>query len=171
VIRRWRHPQVPPQLRLQMEHAARAEFQQFAIVRETRWAVPDWTCANFDGGKLAAFCHLVERTVSIDGVATRVVGLNNLVTLPAFRGRGIAASLLAHMQSDWLGSLGVECALLLCADALLPYYGRLGWRSSEAVVSYAQPDGTRTWPARCMLLTTDENHHRARSIDLCGLPW
>jgi len=115
-------------------------------VRETRWAAPDWSFQAFDGEVLAAFYNLVERTVSIDGVPVRIAGLNNLVTLPAYRGRGIASRLLLDSQAGWFDTLGAECGLLLCADALLPFYSRLGWRETKVPVSYVQPEGSRVWP-------------------------
>ena len=109
----------------QIEAAIQAEFAQFAIVRETSWAMPDWTILALEGDELAAFYNIVERTVTVDGVPVRVAGLNNLVTLPAYRGRGMASRLLRETQEHWFDSLGAECGLLLCADALLPFYSRL----------------------------------------------
>jgi GNAT superfamily N-acetyltransferase len=109
--------------------------------------------------------------VSIGGVPVRAAGLNELVTLPAHRGRGVASRLLRETEVQWFDSLGAECGLLLCSDALLPFYSRLGWHKVEGRVSYAQPDGSRTWAANCMLLDPFRKFTTARDIDLCGLPW
>ena len=166
-----RHLELPAERRQQLEAAAHAEFGQFEIVRETRWAPPSWAYLAFYDGDLAAFYNIVEREVKIDGVPVRVAGLNNLITLPAHRGRGVASRLLRETASQWFASLGVECGLLLCADGLLPFYTRLGWQKAVARVTYAQPDGPRTWPANCMLLDPERNIAAPREIDLCGLPW
>lgn len=151
--------------------AADAEFSRFALVRETRWAAPDWSYLAFEGDELAAFYNIIERVVKIDGVPVRVTGLNNLVTLPAYRGRGVASRLLGETQAQWFDSLGAECGLLLCADALLPFYSRRSWRKIAARVTYAQPEGPRTWVAHCMVLDPSRKLAGAREIDLAGLPW
>ena len=169
-ITRWRHAELPEPVRATMERAVRAEFDQFDIVRETAWSRPHWSW-QIAGEEPAAFYHLVERAVRIDGAVFRVAGLNNLVTLPAFRGRGAASSLLRATQPQWFGVLGAQLGLLLCADALLSFYARLGWQQTGARVSFAQPDGPRIWAANCMLLDPSGRQGSWREIDLCGLPW
>jgi GNAT superfamily N-acetyltransferase len=166
-----RRIELPPDRRHQLEVAAQTEFDRFSIVRETQWAAPEWSFLAFEGAELAAFYNLVERTVRIDGVPVRVAGLNNLVTLPAYRGRGIASRLLRDTRPRWFDVIGAECGLLLCADALVPFYSRLDWQNVRVRVSYAQPDGSRTWAANCMLLDPFRKLATARDIDLCGLPW
>lgn len=153
-----------------MESAARAEFEQFAIVRETEWASPDWSF-SIGGQEPVAFYHLVERTVRIDGEDVRVAGINNLVTLPAQRGRGAASELLRRTQPGWFESLGAQLGLLLCADALIPFYRKMGWHQNHAKVTFEQARGTCTWAANCLLLNPSGRPESAREIDLCGRPW
>ena len=140
-------------------------------MRETQWASPDWSFLALEATEIAAFYNIIERTVKIGGVSVRVAGLNNLVTVPAHRGRGVASRLLRETQAQWFDVLGAQCGLLLCADALLPFYSRLGWQTVSARVTYAQADGPRTWTANCMLLDPFRKVVAARDIDLCGLPW
>jgi GNAT superfamily N-acetyltransferase len=166
-----RYFELPAERRQQLGTLANAEFARFALVRETQWTPPDWSYLAFEGDELAAFYNIIERTVKVDGESVRVAGLNNLVTLPAHRSRGVASRLLRETQQQWFESLGAECGLLLCADALLPFYERLGWQKVESRVSYTQPDGPRTWAANCMLLNPLAKLAVAREIDLCGLPW
>lgn len=170
-ITRSRFLELPVERRQQLEAAASAEFGQFALVRETQWATPDWSFLAFEGAELAAFYNLVERTVTIDDAAVRVAGLNNLVTLPAHRGRGVASRLLRETQAQWFEYLDADCGLLLCADALLPFYSRLGWENAGARVTYSQPGGHRVWEANCMLIEPRGVRRDAREIDLGGLPW
>lgn len=166
-----RYFELPAERREQLDAAAHAEFEQYAIVRETDWATPDLTFMAMDGGHVAAYYNLVDRVVRIDGTPVRVAGLNNLVTMPAHRGRGVASALLRDTQPRWFDELGAECGMLLCADALLPFYGRLGWRKVPGAVMYAQPDETRTWSANCMLLDPKAKQPNANTVDLNGLPW
>jgi GNAT superfamily N-acetyltransferase len=163
--------ELPGELRTRIEAAIHAEFDHFAIVRETAWAEPDWVYLAYADEDLAAFYFLFERTVRIDGAPRRALGLGNLVTLPAHRGRGVAATLLRQTEKDWFSANRAELALLLCADALAPYYSKLGWQDLAAPVAFAQPAGPRIWGARCMALTPDREPLQARQIDLGGLPW
>lgn len=166
-----RYLELPGERRQQLIEAANAEFARFDLVRETTWAQPGWSYLALEGDELAAFYNLVERTVKFDGVPVRVAGLNNLVTLPAYRGHGFGARLLRETEVQWFDSLGAEAGLLLCADALLPFYSRLNWRKVGARVTYAQPGGSRIWAANCMLLDPRRKMAASREIDLCGFPW
>jgi GNAT superfamily N-acetyltransferase len=154
-----------------LEEIAEGEFSQYALVRETRWAQPDWCVRGFEAEQLAVFYNLILRTVNIDGAPVRVTGLNNMITLPAFRGRGVASRMLRDTQPWWLEEFEADCGMLLCADALVPFYAKLGWVRSEAQVRYAQPSGSKIWAANCMILSEDARYASAREIDLCGLPW
>lgn len=170
-IVRSRHDELPPARREQLDAAAHAEFEQYAIVRETEWAAADWTYQALEGEACVSYYNIVDRTVTVDGVATRVAGLNNMVTMPGYRGRGAASALLRQTQPLWFEELHAECGLLLCAGALVPFYSRLGWRKVSGRVVYSQPDGVRIWTESCMLLDPRGQWASAREIDLCGLPW
>ena len=166
-----RHLELTPARRLQLDAVAHAEFEQYAIVRETEWATADWTFQALEGDVPVSYYNIVDRTVSIDGVATRVAGLNNMVTMPGHRGRGAASALLRQTQPRWFEELRAECGLLLCVDALLPFYSRLGWEKVKGRIVYSQPGGVRVWTANCMLLKAPREVTSIREIDLCGLPW
>ena len=157
--------------REQIDEAAWAEFEQFAIVRENEWATADWTFLAFEEEELVSYFNLIDRVVRLDGVPVRVAGLNNMVTLPRHRGKGHASRLLREAQPRWSTEFGFEAGLLLCADALLPFYMQLGWRKIECPIVYAQPDGQRTWGANGMLLDLDRRMEARQRVDLCGLPW
>ena len=170
-VQRSRYRELPTERRDQIDQAAAAEFEQYALVRETHWAGPDWSFLGFENGELVTFFNLIERVVRIDDAAVRVAGLNNVVTLPAHRGRGLASRLLGETQAQWFDELGAEAGLLLCAEVLVPFYARLGWRRIACPVVYAQPGGQRVWSANCMLLDSNGHTLANRRIDLCGLPW
>lgn len=172
IIEQVRHHDLPHARREQLRLLASEAFDQFPIVRETRWAVPDWTFLGMaeDGG-LACFHHLVERAVRIDGQPVAVAGLNNLITTQAYRGRGLASELLAASERAWFSSLDARYGLLLCAEALLPFYKRLGWQRVSAEVRFEQPGGMRVWGAECMVLDPARDAIDPTVIDLRGLPW
>jgi GNAT superfamily N-acetyltransferase len=150
---------------------AEAEFGGFPIVRETVWAIPDWSFVGSVGEQVACFYHLVLREGQFDGEAVLLAGLNNLVTVPQFRGRGLASRLLRDTEAAWYDRFGAGCGLLLCADALLPFYSRLGWGQVRSKIRFAQPGGPRVWAANCMLTARGRPSTDPAQIDLCGLPW
>lgn len=170
-IQVFEHEHLPGDRRPELAVAAGNEFDRFPIVRETRWAVPDWSVLGIVDDRLACFYNIVLRTVCFDGRPARVAGLNNLVTLPDYKGKGYASHLLRETEPLWFGRLGAAYGLLLCADALLPFYERLGWYSVSSAVRFAQPGGMRTWAANCMLLAPHGRRSRPTEIDLQGLPW
>ena len=79
--------------RAQLEALCAAEFGGLAGVRETVGATPDSAYLGLVGGELACFHGLVLRAARFDGEPVAVAGVSNLVTLPAFRGRGLASRL------------------------------------------------------------------------------
>ena len=125
----------------------------------------------FEGDALAAFFNIVLRTVIVDGAPLRVAGLNNVITLAEFRGKGIASRALRETQSRWVDELHADCGLLLCADALVPFYQKLAWRKLDARVMYAQSSGERLWVANCMVFDPRAHVGSPREVELCGLPW
>jgi GNAT superfamily N-acetyltransferase len=166
-----RYRELDPERREQIDRAAWVEFEKYAIVRETDWAEADWTFLGFEQQELVAFFNLVDRVVRFDDTPVRVAGLNNMVTLPAHRGCGHASRLLSEAQPRWFDEFGFDAGLLLCADALVPFYERLGWRKIRCPVVYAQPGGEWTWTASCMVLESRQAIAATRRVDLQGAPW
>ncbi len=154
-----------------LEELAEAEFSQYALVRETEWAQPDWCFRAFVGEEFAAFHNIILRTVRVDGIDVRVAGLNNVITVSAFRGRGVGSEMLRKSVSAWFALPGVECGMLLCADPLVHFYSKLQWRRLDAKVTYAQSTGARTWVANCMVLDPRGLIGSPHEVDLCGQPW
>ena len=166
-----RYAELPASDRDHLEEIAEASFSHIPLVRETEWAVPDWSFRAFDGDELVAFHNIITRRVRIDGRDVDVAGLNNVITLPAHRGKGVASWLLKETRPRWAMESGTSTGLLLCADGLVPFYSRLGWELVTVPVRYSQPDGERRWSASCMLLDDRPELRATRDVDLCGLPW
>lgn len=163
---------LPDARRAELAAAAAQAFDRFKIVRRTAWATPDWSVLGLHGGPLAVFYNAIVRTVRFDGRDVRVAGLNNLITLPGWTGRGLASRLLRETTPAWFDRWDARVGLLLCADALVPFYERLCWRAVASEVRYAQPgQPLQRWPARCMLLHPSGAQAAPDVIDLGGLPW
>lgn len=165
------YPQLPAEQRARLEDIADATFGHIPLVMETHWAEPDIAYLGYLGDDLAVFHNVILRTVEIDGAHVRVAGLNNMITLEAHRGRGLASSLLRRTQPTWFVELRVDIGMLLCADPLVPFYERLAWKRVEVPVRYEQPDGSRVWSANCMVLDAMGRALPRNQVHLRGLPW
>ena len=91
-------------VRLELQAAVDQEFGHIPVVQSTQWATPEWAVTLRVQQELATFHHLVERVILLDGRPYRAVGLNNVITLPAFRGQGHSMHLLRTTEPFWWGS-------------------------------------------------------------------
>ncbi|MDZ4328379.1 MAG: GNAT family N-acetyltransferase [Pseudomonas sp.] len=166
-----RYSELPEKRRNELRLLASNEFDQFSIVRETTWATPDWSFLGIESqDQLACFYNLVERVIEFDNQPVKVVGLNNLVTAPGYKRRGLASKLLSDTETKWFSELSASYGLLLCADSLVPFYQRLGWQRVASEVHCEQHQRDCVWAGECMVLRAREAIHPT-VIDLCGLPW
>ncbi|TPE39577.1 GNAT family N-acetyltransferase [Pontibacter mangrovi] len=156
-----------------LEQYVEEEFGQVPFVQEREWARPDWVLLAYEGDAIATFCHVVLREVSIDGQTYKVAGINNVITPKAYRGKGYASQVLRQAAPFIFSQLGCAYGLLLCADALLPFYSRLGWYSlSNCTLYYHQPTGEQLYDSNTMLLLPPgQQPIRPQHIHLNGLPW
>ncbi|MDZ4328373.1 MAG: hypothetical protein U1A73_25650 [Pseudomonas sp.] len=78
-----RYSELPEKRRNELRLLASNEFDKVSIVRETKWATPDWSFLGLDGqDEIACFYNLLERVIKFDNQPVKFVGLNNLVTSP-----------------------------------------------------------------------------------------
>ena len=146
------------------------EFGHIPIVNETEWATPDWTIIYYHDDQIATFYNIIEREIIADNHRFKAGGINNVITPKAFRGQGYSSKLLRDTRNLLFDDLNCALGLLLCADALIPFYERLGWYTVDCPVHYDQSTGKKLWQANTMLLSPKELII-PDSIDLNGLPW
>jgi len=172
MIERLAYPDLNPALRSELVVAVQAEFGHIAVVQAIDWATPDWVFIWREGEQLTSFYHLVERTVLLDGRPCRTGGLHNVITPSAYRGRGFSSRLIRETESFWWQERQLELGLLLCADALLPFYERLGWQRTDAATYFEQPTGRQRWSVNTMLrFAPGVSPVLPQEISLEGRPW
>lgn len=157
-------------LQSSIAHHVHEEFGHIPIVKNTQWAVPDWTIVYYHEGQLACFYNIVEREILIDMQPRQAAGINNVITPKRFRGKGLASKMLKETEGFLFTKLQKDIGVLLCADALIPFYSKLGWYKINGPVSFKQRDETLLWQANTMLLTPG-TIIQPLQIDLNGLPW
>ncbi|MBO9562986.1 MAG: GNAT family N-acetyltransferase [Niastella sp.] len=164
------YSQLPDDVRQLLNDYIHAEFGHIPIVQETAWASPDWTILYKEGDTIVSFYNIIERYILMDGKSCKVAGINNVITPAAFRGQGYCTKLLNDTTSFIFDELRTDYALLLCADAMIPFYQRLGWYTVDSEVYFDQPSGRKRWAANIMLLSLHKPVAPA-TIDLQGTPW
>lgn len=95
-----------------------------------------WLDAHIDGrdlhvlgfsatGGLVAYASLVRRAAVIDGAERDVLGVGNVCVRRAVQGSGLGAVLMQAVARYLRDQ--VTAGVLLCKDALVPFYARNSW--------------------------------------------
>jgi len=156
----------------QIDKAVKSAFGDIPIVQEITWSQPDFTITFTEEKELISFYNVVKRDVSFDRKKVTVAGINNVITLPEFRGKGYSSKLLSATRYFLFNELAVDYGLLLCAKELIPFYKKLGWYKVDSSVFFKQPvNKTMQWGAETMLLSNMETKNYPKEIDLNGFPW
>ena len=79
----------------------------------------------WDGDRLIGFCRAVT-----DGIYRALI--DDVVVDAPQRGRGIGSALMRKL-SERLKEMEVEEIFLRCENAVVPFYGQLGFKSSDGV--------------------------------------
>ena len=172
MIKKEKYSELRPALKSALDGLIDAEFGHVPFVQERVWAQPDWVFVKYEGDEVATFYNVVLREVSMDGQRYKVAGINNVITPKSFRGKGYSTQTLCETADFLYQDLGCSYGLLLCADALLPFYSRLGWYKADTTLYYDQPAGKQLYDSNVMLFApagAPELH--PQHIDLNGLPW
>ena len=166
-----KHIDLLPEIKNSLDHYIQKEFGHIPIVKETTWAIPDWTVINTIDGEIATFYNVVQREILLDNQVLYAAGINNVITPENYRGKGLATATLKETISFFFNEIKLDIGVLLCADDLISFYGRLGWYKVTCPVYFNQPRGRKRWQANTMLLSQKSEILQPGEIDLLGLPW
>ncbi|NER14733.1 GNAT family N-acetyltransferase [Leptobacterium flavescens] len=165
-----KYPMLSPETKKELRGHIDREFGHIPIVRETEWATPHWSIICYEEGEIASFYNIVEREIFVDNNKLKIAGINNVITPPAFRGKGLSSKTLKETEDFIFKDLACRLGVLLCADQLLPFYERLNWYKVDCPVYFLQGTERKLWNANTMLLSRN-THMSPLKIDLNGLPW
>jgi len=165
-----KHLELPSVVKQQLDTYIHNEFGHVPIVNETEWVTPDWTILYYENNQIASFYNIVEREILIDDQAIKTAGINNVMTPTEFRGKGFASKMMSQTDSLIFEKLKCQLGVLLCADALIPFYEKLNWYKIDCPVYFKQSNGMKLWRANTMFLSKGERLNPSK-IDLNGLPW
>ncbi|MBX9671769.1 MAG: GNAT family N-acetyltransferase [Candidatus Obscuribacterales bacterium] len=161
---------LPADIKQELSDRVATEFGDVPIVREHVWAEPTWAFLGLIDDHLVTFLNIVDRNARADDAPVRLFGLNNVITDPQHRRKGYSKQLnqsaIGFMTEKDPNAFG----FLFCADDLIPFYTRLGWRKYQGEVTVSQPSGDKLWPSNAMLYDP-ANTVSWKTVHLCGLPW
>ena len=136
------------------------------------WARPEWSVMLWDGDELLSRVGLLVRDASHNGTPKRIGGIGGVATHPASQGKGYASQSMREAAKRFEEELNVHYALLFCVPGLIPFYGRLGWKSFQGQIFVEQPTGKIEFAAfGAMVLDVKEKSPLDGVLDLKGLPW
>jgi hypothetical protein len=67
--------------------------------------------------------------------------------------------------------MGVDFGLLMCDEAMIPFYEGLGWRVVDGPLVYDQPGGKELFDDVVMVYPIAEDAFPEGEIDVQGYPW
>jgi GNAT superfamily N-acetyltransferase len=147
-------------------------IQQFAEESgDYEWSDVDWHVLLRVNGQLVSHVEIVERIGAVDGRPVKLGGIGGVVTLPEWRGRGLATATLERAAAFMCEELQVAFGLLICGRDMIPFYSRLGWQVVAGPLVFDQPGGKVVFDDVTMVLPCVGQEWPEGAIDLCGLPW
>lgn len=138
---------------------------------DIKWSKNDWHVLVWEEAEIVSHVEIIERTARVDGKPVRLGGIGGVSTLKAWRKRGLAEAAMKLADEYLRQPLRVDFGLLICGDALIPYYRKFGWNLVAEQMWIGQPKGRTLFKAHIMVLPVCKSEWPEGEIDLCGRPW
>jgi predicted GNAT family N-acyltransferase len=138
---------------------------------DTCWSDVDWHILITVDEKLVSHVEIVEREAFVGQEAVRLGGIGGVLTLPEWRGRGLAQAGMRKAQEFMCEELGVEFGLLMCDQEMVPFYSKFGWVEVAGPLVYDQPEGKVIFDDKVMIFNCSDMDWPQGMIDIRGYPW
>jgi predicted GNAT family N-acyltransferase len=156
---------------------------------DTKWAKNNWHVLVWEADEIVSQVEIIDRVAKVGResvpatgphvcctaqcrqVQVRLGGIGGVSTLKAWRKRGLAEAALKVAMDYIRQPMAVDFGLLICGDALIPYYGKFGWKLVAEEMWIDQPKGKVLFKAHIMVLPVCKQEWPEGEIDLCGRPW
>jgi predicted GNAT family N-acyltransferase len=138
---------------------------------DTLWSDVDWHILLSIDEKLVSHVEIVEREVRVAHVRIPLAGIGGVLTLPEWRGRGLAQAGMQKAQEFICEELGADFGLLMCDRETISFYSGLGWVEVKGPLVYDQPRGKVYFDDAVMIFTCTGRTWPEGIIELCGYPW
>ena len=135
------------------------------------WRPQQQHLVSWEGEQPASHIGLVRETVYVGKEPITVGGLGGVITLPAFRGRGLAQSGLRKAEQFFAEEWKLQHALLFCFPLMRAFYVSLGWSVREQPVQVQQPQGVIHMQTITMVKALGGAIWPEGTIEIHGCPW
>ena len=122
------------------------------------------------GGNDLSIAGVVERDGAVGGQGARLGLLGGVLTLPAFRGRGLGREVVGRATRLIEDELGCDFGVLMCGDELVGFYEGLGWKHVPNAMEYERFGTTRLVEINAMVYECGKRSLPPGTIELKGLP-
>jgi GNAT superfamily N-acetyltransferase len=136
----------------------------------TRWAAFDWYVSVHAGRRIVSMAGIVDRPGEIDGIPTRLGLVGAVFTLPEHRQRGFATDVVRRANQLLADEIGSEFGVLLCADSMVPFYARQGWKWVPNTMRFERFGRPGFAQGNVMVYECAGRALPAGTIDVMGLP-
>jgi predicted acetyltransferase len=142
-----------------------------ADISQWSWFEDDYRLLVRVKDRIVAQVSIIERTCLVNGLPVKVGGVGGVGTLPNWRGQGLASLAMKQTADFMKNQLKVEYGVLFCANEMVPYYQRLGWRLVDAPLVFEQHHTKMQCDCPVMYLPCQKPYWPAGDVDVCGTLW
>jgi GNAT superfamily N-acetyltransferase len=139
-------------------------------VWQTQWAGFDWYVTAEAGQRRVSIAGVVDREGSVGGVPARLGLLGGVLTVPSYRRRGLGGEVVDRATGLMRDTLGCDYGVLICGEALIPFYERRGWRQVSNPMIYERFGRRRIMKTPVMVYECGGHPLPPGPIDVHGLP-
>jgi GNAT superfamily N-acetyltransferase len=136
------------------------------------WSSPQWSALVEKDGHFVSQAGILLRWVRVNQQTICVAGVGSVLTLPAWRGRGLATAALQKATDFAQRRLMLPFALAICPEAATPFLLHQGWQIAPASLLCEQPNGRVPLMGEvALVLSLARSPWPEGTIDLNGSPW
>jgi aminoglycoside 2'-N-acetyltransferase I len=135
------------------------------------WSQDDWRVWVQVDHRIVAHVAITERTCLVNRQPVKVGGIGGVGTHPDWRKQGLA-SLAMQKTADFLvHQLKADFGVLFCANEMVPYYQRLGWRMIDSPVYFEEEGEKMLCDCPVMYLPGTQPYWPWGEVEIGGRLW
>ncbi|WP_320112688.1 hypothetical protein [Draconibacterium orientale] len=138
---------------------------------DQEWHTPHLIAIAYLGNKIISIRYIIKTSALFDSKPVIVGGTGGLLTLPSYRGFGIAKKTFKYVDNHLFNQLNVECGLFICGEQLVHYYRKLGWYRSKSQLFYYKDNIRTELVEYCVMLKSKNNKYQPNIIEINGELW
>jgi aminoglycoside 2'-N-acetyltransferase I len=142
-----------------------------ADISQWTWSQDDYRLLVRIDNRILSHVAIIERTCLVNEHPVKVGGVGGVGTHPEWRGQGLASLAMRQTAEFMKNQLKVEYGVLFCANEMVPYYQRLGWRMIDAPVTFEEHGVRMQCDCPVMYLPCVKPYWPAGNVDVCGTLW